>query len=105
MSPASNAIPGQFWKRKILSGRLADPGRPDEVNVSFTLAQRLHLRQATRCGWSWPRRADRCRSCSVSPGSTRRRSNSRRRQGMAPMSSGAPQPSTASTGRWTDSPR
>ena len=44
MSPASNAIPGQFWKRKILSGRLADPGRPDEVNVSFTLAQRLHLR-------------------------------------------------------------
>ena len=43
-SPASNAIPGQFWKRKILSGRLADPARPDEVNVSFTLAQRLHLR-------------------------------------------------------------
>ena len=35
MSPASNAIPGQFWKRKILSGRLADPGRPGEVNVSF----------------------------------------------------------------------
>src|SRR5215472_15530393 len=28
VSPASNAIPGQFWKRKILSGRLADPGRP-----------------------------------------------------------------------------
>jgi hypothetical protein len=44
LSPASNAIPGQFWKRKILSGRLADPARPDEVNVSFTLAQRLHLR-------------------------------------------------------------
>jgi len=44
LSPASNAIPGQFWKRKILSGRLADPGRPDEVNVSFALAQRLHLR-------------------------------------------------------------
>jgi putative ABC transport system permease protein len=44
MSPASNAIPGQFWKRKILSGRLADPGRPGEVNVSFALAQRLHLR-------------------------------------------------------------
>jgi hypothetical protein len=42
--PASNAIPGDFWGRKILSGRLADPGRPDEVNVSFTLAQRLHLR-------------------------------------------------------------
>jgi ABC-type lipoprotein release transport system permease subunit len=44
IAPASNAIPGQFWKRKILSGRLADPGRPGEVNVSFTLAQRLHLR-------------------------------------------------------------
>ena len=44
LSPASNTIPGQFWKRKILSGRLADPGRPDEVNVSFTLAQRFHLR-------------------------------------------------------------
>jgi FtsX-like permease family len=46
--PASNAIPGGFWKRKILSGRLADPGRPDEVNVSFTLAQRLHLRAGDR---------------------------------------------------------
>jgi hypothetical protein len=44
IAPASNAIPGQFWKRKILSGRLADPGRPGEVNVSFALAQRLHLR-------------------------------------------------------------
>jgi ABC-type antimicrobial peptide transport system permease subunit len=44
VSPASNAIPGQFWKRKILSGRLADPGRPEEVNVSFALAQRTHLR-------------------------------------------------------------
>jgi hypothetical protein len=48
LSPASNAIPGQFWKRKILSGRLADPGRPDEVNVSFALAQRLHLRAGDR---------------------------------------------------------
>ena len=36
--------PASFWKRKILSGRLADPARPDEVNVSFTLAQRFHLR-------------------------------------------------------------
>jgi ABC-type lipoprotein release transport system permease subunit len=42
--PASNAIPGSFWKRKILSGRLADPARPGEVNASFTLAQRFHLR-------------------------------------------------------------
>jgi FtsX-like permease family len=44
IAPASNAIPGGFWKRKILSGRLADPGRPREVNVSFTLAQRFKLR-------------------------------------------------------------
>ena len=44
IAPASNAIPGGFWKRKILSGRLAEPGRPGEVNVSFTLAQRFHLR-------------------------------------------------------------
>jgi hypothetical protein len=44
IAPASNAIPGQLWKRKILSGRLADPARPDEVTVSFALAQRLHLR-------------------------------------------------------------
>ena len=48
LSPASNAIPGQFWKRKILSGRLADPARRGEVNVSFTLAQRLHLRAGDR---------------------------------------------------------
>ena len=44
IAPASNAIPGGFWKRKILSGRLADPARPGEVNVSFPLAQRFHLR-------------------------------------------------------------
>jgi ABC-type lipoprotein release transport system permease subunit len=48
VSPASNAIPGQFWKRKILSGRLADPDRPDEVNISFALAQRTHLRTGDR---------------------------------------------------------
>jgi ABC-type antimicrobial peptide transport system permease subunit len=48
VSPASNAIPGQFWKRKILSGRLADPGRPGEVNVSFALAQRTRVRAGDR---------------------------------------------------------
>ena len=46
--PASDAIPGRFWGRKILSGRLADPRRPDEVNISFTAAQRLHLRAGDR---------------------------------------------------------
>ena len=44
LAPASGTVPGQFWGRKILSGRLADPRRPGEVNVSFTAAQRLHLR-------------------------------------------------------------
>jgi ABC-type antimicrobial peptide transport system permease subunit len=48
VTPASDAIPGQFWKRKILSGRLADPGRPNEVNVSFALAQRTHVRAGDR---------------------------------------------------------
>jgi hypothetical protein len=42
--PAGNAVPGGFWKRKILSGRLADPGRPGDLNISFTLAERFHLR-------------------------------------------------------------
>jgi FtsX-like permease family len=46
--PASGAIPGRFWGRKVLSGRLADPLKPDEVNVSFTLARRLHLRAGDR---------------------------------------------------------
>jgi hypothetical protein len=49
--PASDAIPGAFWKRKILSGRLADPGRPGDLNISFTLAERLHLRPVAHCGW------------------------------------------------------
>jgi hypothetical protein len=44
LAPARDTVPRQFWARKILSGRLADPRRPGEVNVSFTLAQRLHLR-------------------------------------------------------------
>jgi hypothetical protein len=43
-APASNAVPGGFWKRKILSGRLADPDRPSDLNISFTLAERFHLR-------------------------------------------------------------
>ena len=50
IAPASDAIPGRFWGRKILSGRLADPVRPGEINVSFTLAQRLRLRAGDRCG-------------------------------------------------------
>lgn len=44
LAPEDNRIPADFWKRKIIAGRLADPGRPDEVNVSFLLAQERHLK-------------------------------------------------------------
>ena len=44
VAPEDNRIPGSLWKRKIVAGRLADPGRPDEVNVSFMVAQARHLR-------------------------------------------------------------
>jgi len=42
-APATDAVPGQFWHRKILAGRLANPARPDEVTISFTVAETLHL--------------------------------------------------------------
>jgi ABC-type lipoprotein release transport system permease subunit len=41
--PETNAVPTKFWHRRILSGRLPDPARPSEVNISFTLAQAAHL--------------------------------------------------------------
>jgi ABC-type lipoprotein release transport system permease subunit len=43
IAPAGDQVPTALWHRKILSGRLPDPGRPDEVDISFTLAQALHL--------------------------------------------------------------
>jgi FtsX-like permease family len=43
-APQTNAIPDVFFRRKILSGRLPDPGRVNEADVSFTLAQQHHLR-------------------------------------------------------------
>jgi hypothetical protein len=42
-APENDAVPGSFWRRKILAGRLPDPGRPGEVDISFTLAQTSHL--------------------------------------------------------------
>src|SRR5215469_8554243 len=42
-APGTDAVPGQFWHRKILAGRLANPARPDEVTISFTVAETLHL--------------------------------------------------------------
>ena len=44
LAPEDNRIPGSLWKRKVVAGRLADPGRSDEVNVSFVVAQARHLR-------------------------------------------------------------
>jgi hypothetical protein len=43
IAPESTIVPSRFWRRRILSGRLPDPARPDEVNISFTLAQTAHL--------------------------------------------------------------
>ena len=43
IAPQSTVVPSRFWRRRIISGRLADPARPDEVNISFTLAQDAHL--------------------------------------------------------------
>ena len=44
LAPEDNRIPGSLWKRKDRRRRLADPGRSDEVNVSFVVAQARHLR-------------------------------------------------------------
>jgi ABC-type lipoprotein release transport system permease subunit len=38
-APLTRAIPGTFWRRKLLAGRLPDPRQPDEVDVSFTVTQ------------------------------------------------------------------
>ncbi len=43
IAPESTMVPGRFWHRRILSGRLPDPARPDEVDISFTLAQAARL--------------------------------------------------------------
>jgi ABC-type lipoprotein release transport system permease subunit len=43
LAPETNAVPSRFWHRRILSGRLPDPARPGEVDISFTLAQAAHL--------------------------------------------------------------
>ena len=91
-----SAIPGSFWKRKILSGRLADPARPGEVNVSFTLAQRFHLRAGGPLRLALSRPA----GGRITP----------RKPIPAAAVNGtyiawALPPSSASTGRWTDSSR
>jgi ABC-type lipoprotein release transport system permease subunit len=64
IAPETDAVPSKFWHRRILAGRLPDPGRPGEVNISFTLAQAahlgpgdtLHLRLVTSAGRTVPTR-------------------------------------------------
>ena len=43
MAPVSGAIPGAFWHRKLLAGRVPPAGAPDQADISFTVAQSLHL--------------------------------------------------------------
>ena len=43
IAPESDVVPSRFWHRKLLAGRLADPARPSEVDISFTLAAAAHL--------------------------------------------------------------
>lgn len=38
-APLNGAVPGTFWHRKLLAGRLPDARQPDEVDVSFTVTQ------------------------------------------------------------------
>ena len=38
-APLNGAVPGTFWRRKLLAGRLPDARQPDEVDVSFTVTQ------------------------------------------------------------------
>jgi ABC-type lipoprotein release transport system permease subunit len=38
-APLNGAVPGTFWRRKLLAGRLPAARQPDEVDVSFTVTQ------------------------------------------------------------------
>ena len=53
IAPESTVVPTRFWRRRILSGRLPDPARPDEVDISFTLAQTAHLAAGPSCAPRW----------------------------------------------------
>ena len=44
IAPASNTIPGDFWKKEDSFRPPGRSRRPGEVNISFTLAQRFGLR-------------------------------------------------------------
>ncbi len=42
--PQNSAVPARFWHRKLLAGRLPAPAQPDQVDISFTVAQAQHLK-------------------------------------------------------------
>jgi ABC-type lipoprotein release transport system permease subunit len=42
-APEDLTIPGSMWHRKLLAGRLPAPGRADEADVSFRVAQAQHV--------------------------------------------------------------
>lgn len=42
-APADSALPGAFWRRKLLAGRLPDPAAADQADISFTVAAAKHL--------------------------------------------------------------
>jgi ABC-type lipoprotein release transport system permease subunit len=44
LAPRDDRVPGTFWHRKLLAGRLPDPRRPGEADIAFTVAQHHHLR-------------------------------------------------------------
>jgi hypothetical protein len=43
LAPADSGIPGSFWRRKLLAGRLPAPDQPGQVDISFTVAQSQHV--------------------------------------------------------------
>jgi len=44
IAPQDQRVPSVLWRRKLLAGRLPRPGRADEADVSFTGAERHHLK-------------------------------------------------------------
>ena len=44
LAPSDDVIGNRFYTRKLLAGRLPDPTRPDEVDVSFPGAEADHIR-------------------------------------------------------------
>jgi FtsX-like permease family len=43
LAPAGSALPGTLWHRKLLAGRLPDPGAAAQADISFTVARAEHV--------------------------------------------------------------